>query len=74
MLVCAQNVPLVVNFVVMLVPEVLSMFTPHIFHICELWLRNLYRSQDLQEICMLEAPALEHFKLGVSTPYLVTFV
>jgi len=73
MLVRARNAPLVVPFAVTPVPEVLSMFTPHIFRIRELRLRNLYRSQDFQEICALEAPALEHFELGISALNPVTF-
>ena len=75
MLVRARNAPLVVDFVVTPAPEVLSMFPPHIFRIRELRLRgpSLVRSQGLREICALEAPALEHFELGISTPYPVTF-
>jgi len=75
MLVRARNAPLVVDFVVTPFPEVLSVFTPHIFRIRELRLRDLcgYHSQGLREICELEAPALEHFELGLSTPYPVTF-
>jgi len=75
MLVRARNAPLVIDFVVTPAPEVLSMFPAHIFRIRELRLRNLslLRSQGLRNICALEAPALEHFELGVSTPYPVPF-
>ena len=75
MLVRARNAPLVVDFVVPPVPGILSKFAPHIFRIRELRLRGLsvHRPQGLMEICTLEAPALEHFELGVSVPYPVTF-
>jgi len=74
-LVRARNAPLVVDFAISPVPEILSELTPHIFRIHELRLRGLSvdRPQGLQEICALEAPALEHFELGVSAPYPVTF-
>jgi len=54
---------------------VLSKFPHNIVRIRELRLRglSLLRSHGLREICALEAPALEHFELGVSAPYPVTF-
>ena len=76
MLVRARNAPLlVVDFAVTPVPGILSKFAPHIFRIRELRLRGLsvHRPRALREICALEAPALEHFELGVLGPYPVTF-
>ena len=81
MLVRARNAPLIVDFAVTPVTEgVLSKFTPHIFRIRELRLCGLSLpqglfppNQGLLEICALEAPALEHFELGSSAPYPVTF-
>jgi len=75
MLVRARNAPLVVDFVVPPVPGILSKFAPHIFRIRELRLRGLSvdRPQGLRDICALEAPALEHFELGVSVSYPVIF-
>jgi len=76
MLVRSRNAPLVIGFAVTPGPEILSMFPPHIFrirklHLCRLSLRV---SQGLQEICALEAPALEHLQIGVLSPYPVTFL
>ena len=75
MLVRARNAPLVVDFAVTPVPGILSKFSPHIFRIRELRLRDvsLLHSQGLREICALGAPALEHFEIGVSGPSPVTF-
>ena len=75
MLVRARNATLVVDFAVTPVPEVLSKITPHIFRIRELRLRgvSVHRSQGLLKICALDAPALEHFELGVSTLVPLTF-
>jgi len=75
MLVRARNAPLVVDFGVTPVPKILSTFTPHIFRIRELRLRDLslLPRPSLQEICALEAPVLEHLELGVSVPYPATF-
>ena len=75
MLFRSRNAPLVVDFAVTPVPEILSKFARHIFSIRELRLRGLsvHHYQGLQKICALEAPALEHLELGVSGPYPVTF-
>jgi len=75
MLVRARNAPLIVDFPETPVPEILSKFTLHIPRICELRLRglSLLPPQGLREIFALEAPALEHLELGVSTFYPVTF-
>ena len=75
MLVRARNAPLVVDSAATPVLGILSKFPQNIIHIRELRLRglSLLRSQGLREICALEAPALEHFELGVSAPYPVTF-
>jgi len=75
MLVRSWNAPLVIDFAVTPVPEILSKFTRHIFRIHELRLRGLsvHHYQGLQKICALEAPALEHLELGVSGPHPVTF-
>ena len=75
MLVRARNAPLIIDFAGTPVPEILSNFTPHIFRIRELRLRDLslLHPQGLRDICALEAPALEHFELGVSTLFPVTF-
>ena len=73
MLVRACNVPLVIDLSGVPSPEVLSKFIPYISCIRELRLRCLSRlhSHPVREICTLEAPALEHFELGVSghTPF-----
>ena len=76
MLVCIWNGPLATDFVAMQVLGILSKVSQNIICICKLRFHglSLLRSQGLWDICVLEAPALEHFKLGVSTPYLVTFV
>jgi len=75
MMVRAQNAPLIVDFAGTPVPEILSKFTPHIFRIRELRLRDLslLPPQGLRELFALEAPVLEHLELGVSTLYPVTF-
>ena len=75
MLVRAQNAPLIVDFAETPVPEILSKFSLHIPRICKLRLRklSLLPPQGLREIFALEAPALEHLELGVSTLYPVTF-
>ena len=68
-LVRARNAPLVIDFDLTPSLRKLSKFIPHISHIRELRLRNLYPSpfqlEDLQEICALEAPILEHFELAL---------
>ena len=75
MLVRAGNAPLTVDLPATPVPGILFKFTLHMFRIRELRLRDLslLDPPGLREICELEAPALEHFELGVSTPYPVTF-
>ena len=75
MLVRSRNAPLVVDFPVTPGPEILFKFSPYIFRTRELRLRglSLLRFQGLREICASEAPALEHFELGVSAPFPVPF-
>jgi len=75
MLVRSRNAPLIVDLPATPVPGTLSKFTLHIFRIRELRLRDLslLNPPGLRDICALEAPALEHLELGVSTPYPVTF-
>ena len=75
MLVHVWNAPLIIDLPATPVPGILSKFTPHIFRIRDLWLRDLslLHPPGLRRICALEAPALEHFELGVSTPCPVTF-
>ena len=72
MLVRARNAPLAIDMVSPSL-EILSMFPPHISHIRELRLTNMNHSQGIQEICSLEAPALEHFELRVSVAAPVAF-
>ena len=67
LLVRARNMPLVIYFEDTPSLEIPSMLPPHISHIHELRLRNLsplhYQAGQLEEICSLEAPVLEHFEL-----------
>ena len=75
-LVRARNAPLVIDFEFTPSLKILSKFTPHIFHIRELRLRNLspLHYQGVQEICASEAPVLEHFELSLDLAfYPVTF-
>ena len=70
MLVRARNAPLDVDIDLRRAsdPEVLDVFCPHISHTRELRLHGLSTpySDSLRGIYSLEAPALEHFQLGVS--------
>ena len=67
MLVRARNAQLDINLMDGLTPELLSKFPPHIFHTRQLRLCgvHMYHSQRVKDICALEAPALEHFELGI---------
>ena len=75
MLVRVRNGPLAADFAATQVLGILSKVSQNIIRIRKLRFRglSLLRSQGLRDICALEAPALEHFELGVSTPYPVTF-
>ena len=70
MLVRARNAPLDVDIDLRraLDPEVLDVFRPHISHTRELRLHGLSMpySDSIRGIYSREAPALEHFQLGVS--------
>jgi hypothetical protein len=80
MLARARNAPLVIDLLAgILNTETLAMFPAHFAHTYEFRLRlhglvtpHLY--DNIREICSLEAPALEHFKLGVNAVYPVTFL
>ena len=65
MLVRSRNAPLDINLNGELSPRVLSKLLPHISHTRQLKLCKLrmYHPQRVKDICLLEAPALEHFEL-----------
>jgi len=56
-------------------PELPPKFPPPISHTCQLRLRHLcmHHSQRVKDICALDAPALEHFELGISAGFPVAF-
>ena len=74
-LVRARNAPLDINLVGVPNPELLSKFLPHISHTRQLRFRDLcmHHSQRVKDICALEAPALEHFELGISAGSPIAF-
>ena len=67
MLVRSRNAPLDINLMGGLTPGLLSKFPPHIFHTRQLRLCGvrMHHFQRVKDICALEAPALEHFELGI---------
>jgi len=75
MLVRARNASLSIDILGTPSPEVLSMFPTHISHTRELLLRSMTASPSLgvREICSSDAPALEHFELGISAADPVNF-
>jgi hypothetical protein len=65
----ARNAPLVIELDGSMGKDMFSLFTPHISHTRELYLRNLSLSLDseiVQEISIQKAPALERLELSVS--------
>jgi len=69
MLVRSRNAPLDINLMCEPNPRLLSKFPPHIsrtrqLKLCELRMHPSH-SQRVKDICALEAPALEHFELGI---------
>jgi len=65
----ARNAPLVIKLSGSMRKDTFSLFTPHISHTRELYLRNLslLHSDIVREISIQKAPALERFKLSVSS-------
>jgi len=65
----ARNAPLIVDLEGTPNPKIFPKFLPHITRTRELRLRNLspFEFRGVQEIFALEAPALEHFELGLNT-------
>ena len=76
MLARAKNAPLVIDIDLeeMSSPDVLHMLPPHLPHTRELRLHSLsmLHSDSVRAIYDQEAPALEHFELGVSAISLIT--
>jgi hypothetical protein len=77
MLARARNAPLeiTVDLVASPNPDVFLMFPPHLSHTRVLRLHSLstIHSESVREIFSREAPALEHFELGVSVASPITF-
>ena len=61
----ARNAPLIIELDGSMGKDAFSLFTPHISHTRELYLRNLH-SEIVQEISIHNAPALERLELSVS--------
>ncbi|KAI0284063.1 hypothetical protein BC826DRAFT_170889 [Russula brevipes] len=77
MLARARNAPLAIDLLETPDAETLAMFTAHFAHTHEFRLRGLvtpHFDDSIREICSLEAPALEHFELGVRVAPPVTFL
>jgi hypothetical protein len=72
----ARNAPLAIDLFETPNAETLAMFIAHFAHTHEFRLRGLVAPHfdDIQEICSLEAPALEHFELGADIDSPVTFL
>ncbi|KAI0296967.1 hypothetical protein B0F90DRAFT_1819623 [Multifurca ochricompacta] len=68
MLARAKNALLDINLLGTPTVETISMFPPHLSHTRELRLRGLsgIHADSVKELCGLEAPALEHFELGLA--------
>ena len=79
LLVRAKNVPLDIEFnlntVMRASPEKLLIILPHLSHTRHLRFHGLSKPHfdDVQEICSLEAPALEYFELTAITKFSMTF-
>ncbi|KAF8486832.1 hypothetical protein DFH94DRAFT_3537 [Russula ochroleuca] len=77
MLARARNAPLDIDIDIGVTsnPEVLLVFPPHLSHTRELRLYSLsiLHSDSVRAIYSREAPALEHFELGVSETSLIIF-
>ena len=69
-LACAKDAPLIIDIDGPQTSETFSISSSYLSHTRELRLRNLCDSSvdgnSIQELCNLEAPMLEHLKLGVS--------
>ncbi|KAI0280338.1 hypothetical protein BC826DRAFT_1180853 [Russula brevipes] len=78
MLARARNAPLTVDFCGTPNAETLAMLTAHFVHTHEFRLRGLgtpHFGDGVQEICSLEAPAMEHFELSsISLASPITFL
>jgi hypothetical protein len=76
MLVRAQNMPLVFDYVFIPKREILTSVLPLISRTCELKLRSLSLSlsENVQSICEAAAPELEHFEIEVSDTASVMFL
>src|SRR5712671_3892835 len=72
----ARNAPLVVEFCQSTYRDTASLFTPHISHTRELYLRNLpsfNHSVIMHRISTQKTPALERLEISISEDYPVSF-
>jgi hypothetical protein len=78
----ARNAPLAIDLLGELDAETLAMFPAHFarireFRLCGLVAHHLFahhHTNNIRQICNMEAPALEHFELGSTDASLVTFI